>query len=306
MSTPDIRVSIAQRADQTLERHLGPKPDLVIARSHPFLTLDNRVGVVSGASRGIGRGVAELLTIHGADVVLHGRDEKALEELAEVVMHLGRRAEVVVGDIANSETAAKLGGVIKDKFDGKVDIMVNNAGFANDRGFDKYTQRNLSEISDAISANLVGPIMMTAAVYRGLQQAGVNGRIVNIGSVSGEEGVAGQAVYDASKRGMGGVTKAWGSELLATGGTANMVAYGPVETAIWDRQRQVGRRLVERGGGDPTLDPLQPIADKMISRRFTTVEEAAHPVLYLAGRMGAQTTRQILIVDGGITTLRLA
>lgn len=300
------RPSVAQRTQDTLERHLGNELGLDAIRLHPFLSLRGRVGVVTGASKGIGRGVAELLAIHEANLVIHGRDEARLTDLAEIIDHMGQRVEIVVGDTANPETANKLAAVVKDKFNGQTDIMVNNAGFANDKGFDKYGPKSWGEFGDAVEANLLGPLRMTSTVYRGIQAAKDNGRIISIGSVSGEYGLEGQVVYDASKAGMAGVTRAWGSELLKTGGTANMIAFGPVETAIWDRSRTIGRRLAERAGGDPTADPLQPVADRMIAKRFTTVEEAAQPVLYLASEMGSQTTRQVLVVDGGITALRLA
>jgi len=239
-----------------------------------------RVAVVTGASRGIGRSIAERLAADGRLVVLVSRSPDALDEVRRAIEQAGGSAEVRPCDVGDTEA---LGGMIEavTSTHGRLDILVNNAGITRDGLILRMSD---ADFDDVINVNLRSAFVACRAAARPMMR-GRFGRIVNIGSVTGLVGNAGQANYAAAKAGLAGLTKTLAKELGSKGITANLVAPGFVETNM--------------------LDSLTPKAKEEIAatvpvRRLGRPEEIAHVVSFLASDLAGYMTGQILVVDGGL------
>ena len=239
-----------------------------------------RVAVVTGASRGIGRSIAERLAADGRLVVLVSRSRDALDEVRRAIEQAGGSAEVRPCDVGDTEA---LGGMIEavTSTHGRLDILVNNAGITRDGLILRMSD---ADFDDVINVNLRSAFVACRAAARPMMR-GRFGRIVNIGSVTGLVGNAGQANYAAAKAGLVGLTKTLAKELGSKGITANLVAPGFVETNM--------------------LDSLPPKAKEEIAgtvpvRRLGRPEEIAHVVSFLASDLAGYMTGQVLVVDGGL------
>ena len=239
-----------------------------------------RVAVVTGASRGIGRSIAERLAADGRLVVLVSRSRDALDEVRRAIGQAGGSAEVRPCDVGDTEA---LGGMIEavTSTHGRLDILVNNAGITRDGLILRMSD---ADFDDVINVNLRSAFVACRAAARPMMR-GRFGRIVNIGSVTGLVGNAGQANYAAAKAGLAGLTKTLAKELGSKGITANLVAPGFVETNM--------------------LDSLPPKAKEEIAatvpvRRLGRPEEIAHVVSFLASDLAGYMTGQVLVVDGGL------
>lgn len=249
-----------------------------------MIDLSGKAALVTGGSRGIGRGIVTRLATQGADVAFTYRgNEAAATETVAIVEGLGRRALSVQGDVrepATAETAVK---AAIEAF-GKVDILVNNAGITRD---DLIMRMSEEAWRDVLETNLFGAFWMTKAVTRPMLKAR-SGRIINITSVSGQAGQIGQANYSAAKAGLIGLTKATARELASRSITVNAVAPGFVLTEL-------------------TQDLPQPLLDEITNRtplgRFATAEEIANAVAFLASDEAAYITGQVLAVDGGLVMM---
>lgn len=310
LETPDPRVIDA------VERHLGPVYPRALAEAQDGaidyrpLNIEDRIAVISGASDGIGRATAELFAIHGADLIIHGRNEKRLGEVAELVHGLGsKRVEIVAGDISSPETAAKIAALVEERFDGKLDILVNNAGSAKDKRMDKLDENDWDQV---VNAHLKGAFLLARANWAYLTSSD-RARIINISSISGVHGNDGQANYSAAMGGLISMTRTWAIELADYRGTANALAFGPVDTKIWSPLAR-GARMQENAarkarGEEPVgedFDALAPLKERMVGKRFITPEEAASKVLFLASRMGDGITGQVIEVEAGLTAMKHA
>ncbi len=242
--------------------------------------LANQVAVVTGAGRGIGRAIALKFAAAGADVVCVSRTVENSEKTAGEVKAAGRRAWAVAVDVSDSAAVSAAAERILAET-GRVDILVNNAGVTRD-GL-------LMRMSDAdwdivMNTNLKGAFSFTKAFSRGfLKQR--SGRIINISSIIGLIGNAGQANYAASKAALLGFTKSCAKELGSRGITANAIAPGFIEsdmTAALDEKSRAA--LLER-------IPLAALGQP---------EDIAEAALYLAGPGGRYVTGQVLTVDGGM------
>lgn len=246
------------------------------------MVLANRVAIVTGASGALGRAIATALAAEGAAVVInYVRAREAAEALQEEIQGAGGQALVVQADVATEEGAEQLVKATLDRF-GRVDILVNNAGINRDN----LLMRMKAEDWDAVlDTNLRGVFLCTKAVTRPMLKARY-GRIINIGSVSGLLGNAGQANYAAAKAGMIGFTRAVARELGSRGITVNVVSPGAIDAGMLlelsEEQRESFRRQI----------PLE---------RFGRPEDVAAAVLFLAGPGGDYITGQTLAVDGGLT-----
>ena len=243
---------------------------------------DGRVAVVTGGGRGIGRAVALRLANDGANVAISYRsNDQAAEAAAEEARAAGARCEIFKGDVASPDDVEALVKGVIDAF-GRIDILVNNAGLTRDNLMMRMKEE---EFDDVLNTNLKGTYLCTRAVLRPMIRARW-GRIVNISSVVGLVGNAGQANYAASKAGIIGFTKSVAREVAQRGITANVVAPGYVET--------------ELTGSLPEKIKDQ-IRDQVPAGRFGEAGEVAEVVAFLAGEGAGYVTGQTVAVDGGMT-----
>jgi 3-oxoacyl-[acyl-carrier protein] reductase len=243
---------------------------------------EGRVAIVTGGGRGIGRAVALRLAREGADVAISYRsNDEAAEKAAEEVRTAGMRCETFKGDVALQEDVEALVKGVIEAF-GRIDILVNNAGLTRDNLMMRMKEE---EFDDVLNTNLKGTYLCTRAVLRPMIRARW-GRIINISSVVGLVGNAGQANYAASKAGIIGFTKSVAREVAQRGITANVVAPGYVET--------------ELTGNLPEKVKNQ-IKGQVPAGRFGEAEEVAEVVAFLAGEGSGYVTGQTVAVDGGMT-----
>ena len=244
--------------------------------------IDKRVAIVTGASRGIGRSIAERLAKDGRHVVLVARNAEALAAVEAGIKAAGGSCEVRTCDLANSAAVqALIEGVAETH--GRLDILVNNAGITRDTLLLRMSDEQWDEV---LNVNLRSIFVACRAAIRSMMR-GKFGRIVNIGSVSGLSGNAGQANYAAAKAGLVGFTKTIAKEMGAKGITANVIAPGFIETD-----------MTHVLGDDVKAAFLQNIP----VRRLGKPEEIAAAVSYVTSDEAGFLTAQAIVVDGGMTS----
>ena len=245
------------------------------------MLLENEIAVVTGAGRGIGRGIALALAREGAMVVVNynGSKERA-EEVVRTIEEAGGKAAAIQCNISDFEAAKEFfANVVKEY--GKIDILVNNAGITKDNLMMKMSEE---EFQSVIQTNLAGTFHGVKFVTRPMMKQR-QGRIINIASVSGVIGNMGQANYSASKAGVIGLTKAAAKELASRNITVNAVAPGFVATEMTD----------------VLSDSVKEAAVATIPLgRFGEVEDIAETVVFLASDKAKYITGQVICVDGGI------
>jgi len=236
--------------------------------------------VVTGAGRGIGRAIALRYATAGADVVCVSRTVENSEKVAAEVRAMGRRAWAVAVDVADPAQIAAAGEKIIAEA-GRVDVLVNNAGVTRDGLVMRMSEADWDTV---LNTNLRGAFLFTKAFTRVLLKQR-SGRIINIASVIGLMGNAGQANYAASKAGLIGFTKSVARELGSRGVTCNAIAPGFIETdmtAVLTEEIRSGLlKQIPLGG-------------------FGRADDIAEAALYLAGPGGRYVTGQVLVVDGGM------
>jgi len=245
------------------------------------MNLENQTCVVTGSSRGIGRGIATDLGDNGANVVVNYRSSEAeAQAVVEEIRESGGDAITAQADVAKADEVAAMREEVNDEF-GNVDVLVNNAGITIDKKFEKMTREDWDTV---MNVNLGGVFNCTDAFYEDLKRAD-HGRLINISSVVGQQGNIGQANYATTKSGLFGFTRTLALELAHTGATANCVAPGFVETDMLD---EVPERVQEKILRNIPLD------------RFATVEDIAGIVRFVASEESSYMTGQVLGVNGGM------
>ena len=245
------------------------------------MTLKGKVAVVTGASRGIGRAIAEVLAQRGADVVCGDRlDEQAGVTAHEIAAATGRRASGCRVEVTDAKSAQEFIDCAVANF-GRVDILVNNAGITRDNLIMRISEQDWDDVLDV---NLKGAFNCCKAVIRTMMKQRY-GRIVNISSVAGLAGNAGQTNYAASKAGLIGFSKSLAKEVGSRNITVNVVAPGFVLTALTENLPQ------ELKDAAIKATPLG---------RWAKQEEIAYAVAFFASDEAAFITGQVLSVDGGM------
>ena len=244
--------------------------------------LENKTALVTGASRGIGRQIAISLAAEGAFVIVNynGSKERA-EQVVREITENGGKAAAVCCNVADNDACEEMVKNLIAEY-GRVDILVNNAGITRDNLLMKMSEQ---EFDDVINTNLKGAFHTIRHLSRYfLKQR--SGRIINISSVSGITGNAGQANYSASKAGVIGLTKSVARELASRGITANAVAPGMVDTEMTE--------LLSDSIKEQMLAQI-PL------RRIGNPQDIADAVVFLASDKASYITGQVLTVDGGMT-----
>ncbi len=247
-------------------------------------SFQGRSAIVTGGSRGIGRAIVTLLAQLGAEVALADScSDTSQATAAEISEATGQRVICSMIDVSDFGQTQEMVKHVLSEF-GKVDILVNNAGITRD---DLIMRMPEEDWDDVINVNLKGAWNCSKAIIRPMMKKRY-GRIVNISSVSGQVGQAGQTNYSASKAGLIGFTKALAKEVASRGVTVNAVAPGFVPTALTE---DLPEELVEHMLG---LTPMG---------RMGTPEEIAHAVTFLASEGSSYITGQVIGVDGGMVMM---
>ncbi|MGM9986552.1 MAG: 3-oxoacyl-[acyl-carrier-protein] reductase [Bacillaceae bacterium] len=243
--------------------------------------LNGDVALVTGASRGIGRATAIALAKNGAKVVVnYAGNEKAANEVVDTIKGFGGEAIAYKANVANSEEVSALVKATIEQF-GSIDILVNNAGITRDNLLMRMKE---DEWDDVINTNLKGVFLCTKAVSRPMMRQR-KGKIINISSVVGIMGNAGQANYVSAKAGVIGLTKSTARELAPRNIQVNGVAPGFIVT---DMTHELSENIKEE------MKKLIPLG------KFGEAEDIAHAVIFLASDQSNYITGQVLQVDGGM------
>jgi 3-oxoacyl-[acyl-carrier protein] reductase len=241
------------------------------------LDLSNRVALVTGSTRGIGRDIAQTLAECGAKVAVTGRDLARAEEVAAAI---GPGAGGFAADMADSARVAKLVADVEERI-GPIDILVNNAGLTRDNIVMRLKDEDWDEV---LNANLRGAFVATRAASRGMMKRRW-GRIINISSVVGLMGNKGQANYAASKAGLIALTKSVAKELGSRNVLVNAIAPGFIETEMTESMTADAR------SGLTAMIPLE---------RLGKPRDVSAMVAFLASEHASYITGQVFVVDGGM------
>lgn len=239
-----------------------------------------KVAIVTGASRGIGKSIALALAAKGAMIVAVGTNQEALDSVVADITSQGGTAMAVTANIASTDDCDRLIQTAQEQY-GSVDILVNNAGVTRDALLIKMKDDDWDTVIDT---NLKGAFMTTRAAWK-LMSKQRSGRIINITSVVGQMGNAGQANYCASKGGLIAMTKSNAREMAKRNVTVNAVAPGFITTAMTEN---LPEKIKES------------LSAQIPMERFGTPEDIANAVVFLASETSGYITGQILAVNGGM------
>lgn len=244
------------------------------------MNLKEKVAIVTGSSRGIGKAIALELVQSGAKVVISGRNQERIELVLKQIEGMGGEAISVSADVSKMEEASNLINKTLEKWE-RVDILVNNAGITRDRLIIRMTNEDWQEV---LNTNLTGTFNCIKSVTRQMMKQ-KNGSIINITSVVGIMGNVGQANYAASKAGIIGLTKTVARELASRNITCNAVAPGYIETELTG---ELDEKIKEN------------LRQQIPLERIGTIEDVAKVVTFLASDNASYITGQVINVDGGL------
>lgn len=245
------------------------------------MTLKDKVAIVTGGSRGIGRSICLALAKEGANIVTcYSNGADGANETVKLCEEYGVKAMAIKADVANAEDVTNLIDQAKTEF-GKIDILVNNAGITRDNLMMKMSEEDFDSVIDT---NLKGAFLFIKGVSR-LMLKQRAGRIINISSVVGVRGNAGQVNYSASKAGLIGMTKSAAKELASRGITVNAIAPGFIET-------EMTSKLPE--------DVVKGMLDTIPMKCTGNGDDVANAVAFLASDNARYITGQVICVDGGM------
>jgi len=242
--------------------------------------LENKVAVITGSGRGIGRAIALRFAEEGAKVVVNDIDRDVAEEVVNEIKQRGGEAVVAVGSVANREEAQNIIKAAVENF-GRIDILVNNAGIIRDALLLKMTEEQWDEV---INCHLKGTFNCTQAAANYMKEQ-KSGKIINITSWAGLYGNIGQANYCAAKAGIIGLTKSNAKELARYNINVNAIAPAAMTRMVESIPEQIRNQMLQ-------MIPL---------RRFAEPEEMGPAVVFLASDAANYITGQVLCVDGGMS-----
>jgi 3-oxoacyl-[acyl-carrier protein] reductase len=244
------------------------------------MSLENEIALVTGASRGIGAAIADKLAQAGATLIGTATSEKGAEAITERLRNAGLKGKGMVLNVSGQSSIEALMEVLAGEF-GNPTILINNAGITRDN----LLMRMKDEEWDAIiNTNLTSVYRLSKAVLRGMMKAR-KGRVINISSVVGAMGNAGQTNYAAAKAGIHGFTRSMAREVGSRGITVNSVAPGFIETDMTKELPEAQRKQ---------------LVDNIPLQRLGQPEDVANAVLFLAGESGRYITGETLHVNGGM------
>jgi NAD(P)-dependent dehydrogenase (short-subunit alcohol dehydrogenase family) len=246
--------------------------------------LDGRTALVTGATSGIGRAVAERLAAAGAHMVLGGRDPQRGKAAAERIRAAGGRADFAAADLATAAQARELARTALDLAGGRIDILVNNAGI-----FPGTATLELDEetFTDVIDVNVRGPVFLTQALLPPMLEHGA-GVVINMGSWVAQVGFVGGALYSASKAMLEQLTRGWAAEFGRRGVRVNAIAPG----------------VIISDPAAPNVAVRHRMAESTPAGHAGSVEDIANAALYLASDASAYVHGTTLVVDGGALATR--
>ena len=245
------------------------------------ISLEGKVALVTGASQGIGEAVARRRAAAGATVLAAARNEERAAAVAASILEAGGVAEAVRLDVSDPASVSAVFKAIAERH-GKLDVLVNNAGITDDGLLLRMSKESWDRV---IATDLTGVFLVTQEAVKLMMKKRVAGRIVNVGSVVGLMGNAGQANYAAAKAGVVGFTMSLAREIGSRGITVNAVAPGYVETAMT---------------GGLSEEQRKALAERIVLGRLGTGEDVAGAVLFLASDLASYVTGTVLNVSGGL------
>jgi 3-oxoacyl-[acyl-carrier protein] reductase len=273
-----------------------------------MVLLEDKVAVITGSGRGIGKAIATLFAKEGASVVINDLDPEPAEQTAEEIRKTGAKAVACAGSVTDKEFPDRLMSTAIKEF-GKLDVLVNNAGYTWDAVIQNMSDEQWYAMIDVHATapfriiRAATPYMREAAKKELKEGKKVSRKIVNITSIAGVYGNAGQVNYSAGKAALIGITKAMAKEWGRFNINVNVVAYGFIETRLTGDKEEGTKIEVE--GKEIAVGVPKSMKDSLALMaplgRAGTAKEAAGPVLFLASPLADYVTGELVICSGGVT-----